>query len=98
MTSFVEIKEKKDGSWEILYPEEGWIPCTCDKCKHKKEAPLTVSFYKPKDYEDAKEYAATVSSDIRITRLTTKIKSDTLEKEKDESKTDTKQSKPAKSD
>lgn len=98
MAERVEIKEKQDGSWSIWYPEEGWVLCTCEKCKHKTEHPLYESGYKPTDLEDAKRYAKTISKNVKIVPLTPKKKSDTLPKGNDEGKKHTKQGKPASSD
>ncbi len=69
MAEFVEVKEKMDGSYSLWITEEGWLPCTCEKCKHIKEAPLRELYYKPKDLDEAKEMAKVHSDDIRVIPL-----------------------------
>ena len=92
MAEFYELKEKKDGSWEIWYPEEGWVHCTCDKCIKKTEAPLTKSFYTPASLEDAQAYLSG-AKDVRINRYADRVNK---KGEKDESEEDVKPSKSAK--
>ena len=92
MAEHIEIKEKKDGSWEIWYPEEGWVACTCDKCKHVTEAPLFCSYYKPTSLEDAQDWLKDTRREIRVIHQPKK-----KTEGESESKPESKQSKSAKS-
>lgn len=55
----IEIRQRRDGSYFIQYPAEGWLPCppVCDsKHRHEYQHPYTESYYVPTDLDDALEY------------------------------------------
>lgn len=43
MTEYLELREKTDGTWEIYYPEEGFVPCPtpCNIKEHDKQHKCT---------------------------------------------------------
>jgi hypothetical protein len=56
----VEVRERRDGTYRVWYPDEGWIPCppVCDlKHSHNYRQGHVESFYHPTSLEDAMEWA-----------------------------------------
>lgn len=69
MSDFLEVRQKMDESWIVLYPDEAFIPCApvCYiKHKHEYEPKLVESYYKPKDYKDAKNWAEKLAEGRQI--------------------------------
>lgn len=60
----VEIREQKDGSYTVWYPEEGWLP-TAPGQKH----PFVKSYYAPVDLDDAKAWATELAAGEREVKL-----------------------------
>lgn len=61
----IELREKRDGSWSVWYPDSGWIPCSSN-CrlgdvlrghKHDRVQPWIETNYTPTSYDDALAWA-----------------------------------------
>lgn len=61
----IEVREKRDGSWSVFYPDPGWIPCAAN-CrlgevlrghKHDRVQPWIETNYVPTSFEDAMAWA-----------------------------------------
>lgn len=56
----VEVRERKDGTYRVWYPDEGFVPCapSCDlRHKHEYKQGHVESFYHPATFDDAVEWA-----------------------------------------
>lgn len=67
-----EVRERRDGSWSVLYPDPGFIPCA-PVCyfgqkgwpfpghKHEYAPKMIETEYKPTSFDDAKRWAMLIS-------------------------------------
>jgi len=65
----IEVRQKRDGSFSIFYPDEGFISCppVCDlKHKHDYERGWTESSVVPKNKEDAMTWAQMLAEDREV--------------------------------
>jgi hypothetical protein len=65
----IEVKEKKDYSFRVWYPDEGFVPCSmrCEiKHSHDYKQKMIESSYVPEDEADAMEYARLVAEGREI--------------------------------
>ena len=64
-TGHIEVREKRDGTWLVFYPDPGFIPCepTCNLSKvmrnhkHSFKQDFIQSTYIPTSYADALDWA-----------------------------------------
>lgn len=73
----IEVREKKDGSWVVLCPDDGFLPCP-PNCQfgqqgqpfrgHKHDtAPKYIELnYKPKSFDEAKRIAEQESGEAGV--------------------------------
>lgn len=77
----IEVREKRDGSWSVWYPDPGWIPCAAN-CrlnevlrghKHDRVQPWIETHYTPTSYEDALVWAELLAEgrDVRVVKFMT---------------------------
>jgi len=71
----VEVRQKRDGTFTIHYPTEGWLPCppNCDtRHKHEYQRSYTESYYAPTDLDDAIDYAQKLAgwNDVKVIEYT----------------------------
>lgn len=61
----IEVREKRDGTWTVWYPDPGWIPCA-PNCqlnkvqrahKHDYEQTFVETHYVPTSFSDAMAWA-----------------------------------------
>lgn len=65
----LQVREKMNGSWIVLYPDPGFIPCApvCHlRHKHEYEQTLIESTYKPTDFDDAMDWASSLADGREI--------------------------------
>jgi len=56
----VEVRERRDGTFRVWYPDPGWIPCApvCHlKHSHDYKQGFVESYYHPTSREDAMDWA-----------------------------------------
>jgi hypothetical protein len=65
----IEIRQKRDGTYRVWYPEEGFLPCP-ENCelnkvrrshKHKFDRPFVESYYVPTSLSDATDWAESLA-------------------------------------
>jgi hypothetical protein len=85
----IEVRQRRDKSYTIHYPEEGWLPCTpqCNlRHKHSFEHPYTESYYSTTSLDDALEHARFLAGNrpVKVIKWTPPAKRKRLKpKEKD---------------
>ena len=65
----IEVRERRDGTWRVWYPDEGYIPCppVCElKHSHDYKQKMVESFYHPTSREDAKLWAAALAEEREV--------------------------------
>ena len=65
----IEVRERQDYSWKVLYPDEGFIPCppVCAlKHSHDYKQKMVETFYQPTDQDDAMAWAQMLAEEREI--------------------------------
>ena len=67
----IEVRERKDYSWRVWYPDEGFVPCApvCElRHSHDYHQKHVESYYRPTDRADAESYARQLAEgrDVKV--------------------------------
>lgn len=66
----IEVRERRDGGWQVWYPDESWTPLPGNEDATQR---YVSSFWPPCSLPEAKRYAATLAAGYATDRSVVQI-------------------------